>query len=218
MPANTSEHEVLNRFLEDRGVDPRGVADKLEAYEALLRRWNVRQNLVSRRDIGRLRSRHVLESLALLGWWDGRLGDVGSGAGFPGVPLAIARPNAGVALIERSSRKARFLEQVVIELGLPNVEVLECDVGAQPLPVRCPEARLFDTVTARAVAPPPAAWKLARGLLRKGGHVLLQSGTPLSPGTFDGGEIRGQERCGATWITVVGHARRAPEETGWRGA
>ncbi|MCY3620999.1 MAG: 16S rRNA (guanine(527)-N(7))-methyltransferase RsmG [Gammaproteobacteria bacterium] len=203
MPANDAARDALARFLEQRGVESGRAVDALEHYERLIGRWNARANLVSRRDLGRLRDRHVLDSLSLLPWWHGSLADVGSGAGFPGVPLAIARPESPVTLVERSERKARFLQHVIIELTLRNVELVEADVR-QPLPRSI--ARGFGTVTARAVAPPAATWRLLRGLLGRTGVVLLQSGEPLDASMFGGGEIRACERTGETWVTVVGDA------------
>lgn len=212
MPANNAGRDSLTRFLERRGVESGSAVEALERYERLIRRWNARGNLVSRRDLGRLRDRHVLDSLSLLPWWRGSLADVGSGAGFPGVPLAIARPESPVTLVERSDRKARFLQQVVIELALSNVEVIEADVG-QPPASGSLDGRVFDTVTARAVAPPAASWRLLRGLLAPAGVALLQSGEPLDASLFDDGEIRHGERAGETWVTVVGSiGAPSPEE------
>lgn len=177
---------------------------KLAAFEALVRRWNPRHGLVSRRDAGRLRERHTLDSLTLLPWWSGSLADVGSGAGFPGVPLAIARPESRVVLVERSRRKSRFLRQVVIDLELDNVEVVALDAA------RYRPAALFDTVAARAVAAPAAAWRLMRGLLAPGtGVALLQSREPLAATLFEDGEVRQAERDGIGWVTAV-RARAAP--------
>ena len=211
MPANDAAPDGLARFLEQRGVESGEAVEALEHYERLIRRWNPRANLVSRRDLGRLRDRHVLDSLSLLPWWHGSLADVGSGAGFPGVPLAIARPDSPVTLLERSERKARFLQHVIIELALRNVELLEADVTKPPGSLA---KRGFDTVTARAVAPPAATWRLLRGLLATTGVALLQSGEPLEPSMFDGGEIRACERTGGTWVTVVGRALSPAHETG----
>lgn len=203
MPANNAARDSLARFLEQRGVESGPAVEALEHYERLIRRWNVRGNLVSRRDLDRLRDRHVLDSLSLLPWWRGNLADVGSGAGFPGIPMAITRPDSPVTLVERSERKARFLQHVVIELALGNVEVIEADVG-RPLASGSLDGRVFDTVTARAVAPPAASWRLLRGLLAPAGAALLQSGEPLRASLFDSGEIRHSERIGETWVTVVG--------------
>lgn len=211
MPANDAGRDALGRFLEQRGVESGRAVEALEHYERLIRRWNIRGNLVSRRDLDRLRDRHVLESLSLLPWWHGSLADVGSGAGFPGVPMAIARPESPVTLVERSERKARFLQHVIIELALPNVEVIEADVG-QPLASGPLDGRVFDTVTARAVAPPSATWRLLRGLLAPTGVALLQSGEALDGCLFDGGEIRLGERTGKTWVTVVGHVGVSPPD------
>ncbi|MCY3840137.1 MAG: 16S rRNA (guanine(527)-N(7))-methyltransferase RsmG [Gammaproteobacteria bacterium] len=205
MPANDATRDALARFLEERGVGSGRAVEALERYERLIRRWNARGNLVSRRDLGRLRDRHVIDSLGLLPWWHGSLVDVGSGAGFPGVPLAIARPESPVTLVERSQRKARFLQHVIIELALGNTEVIEADFG-QPHAADSLDGRVFDTVTARAVAPPAATWRMQQGLLAPGGSALLQSGGPLHASMFDGGEIRACERTGKTWVTVVGSA------------
>lgn len=182
----------------DAAVDVRQVAGKLDAFEALLRRWNTRHNLVSRRDAARLRERHVLDSLALLPWWCGTLADVGAGAGFPGVPLAIARPTAPVALVERSERKGRFLRQVAIELQLDNVEVVIADASRFRPPT------LFDTVAARAVAQPAEAWRLVRPLLAANGRAVLQSYLPLGDAVFENGVVCARARAGVGWVTVVG--------------
>lgn len=178
--------------------------EKITAFEALLKRWNGRCNLVSRGDLQRVRERHVLDSLALLPWWRGALADVGSGGGFPGLPLAIARPRCAVVLIERSERKCLFLRQAVIDLALPNVEVAQADAARYR-----PEA-LFGTAVARAVAPPAEAWRLLRRLVGGDGAVLLQSGQALSERHFDGGTIRHAERRGIGWVTVV--EKRAENE------
>ena len=191
---------ALARLLEGLEVDARQVAAKLDAYEALLQRWNARYNLVSRHDAARLRERHVLDSLALLPWWSGTLADIGSGAGFPGVPLAIARPVAQVALIERSERKGIFLRQVAIDLELGNVEVVVADASRYRPPT------LFDTVAIRAVAKPAVAWRLARRLLGGDGSALFQSHQPLAEATFHNGVVRAGKRAGVGWITVVGAA------------
>ena len=189
---------ALARLLEELEVDVQLVAAKLDAFEALLRRWNTRYNLVSYRDAARLRERHVLDSLALLPWWAGTLADLGSGAGFPGVPLAIARPDAEVVLVERSERKGRFLRQVVIDLELRNVQLAIADASCYEPPTP------FDTVVARALAKPAIAWRLARRLLAADGRALFQTYQPLAATTFANGAVRASQAAGVGWVTVVG--------------
>ena len=171
---------------------------KLLEFEALIRKWNRYCGLVSKGDLRRLRERHIWDSLALLPWWQGRLLDLGTGAGLPGVPLAIARPGVPVGLVERSARKSRFLRQVIIELELRNVELAVADATTYH------SALPFDTVTARALAPPPQAWQLMRPFLAADGVGLLQSREPLDGTALAGAEIVECAEVGRdSWVTVV---------------
>jgi 16S rRNA (guanine527-N7)-methyltransferase len=122
--------DALERGAEDLGIAlPGEVRERLMAYIALLVKWNASYNLTAVREPMAMVSHHLLDSLALLphlpagSEGDARLADVGSGAGLPGIPLALARPSWRVALIEASQKKAAFLRQAKIELGLANVEV-----------------------------------------------------------------------------------------------
>ena len=180
---------------------PAGALDKFSAFEALIRRWNLRSHLVSRGDLHRLRERHTEDSLSLLPWVRGRLADVGSGAGFPGIPLAIARPEVPVVLIERSTRKSLFLRQAAIDLDLANVEVVARDVAEYE------SDALFDTITARAVLPPSQAWALVRRLLAPEGSVLFQSRETLRETLFGSGDVREVAGADPAWVTVVGGTR-----------
>ncbi len=145
--------------------------DRLVEFAALLRRWGAAFNLVSRRDGPRLVSRHLLDSLSLVPMLQGnRVADLGTGAGLPGVPLAIACPEREFTLIDRSERRIRFVRQAASELGLTNVVLVAADFGdfrAEPL---------FDTVVSRAVAKPAALWRVAVDLLTAGGIALFQVG------------------------------------------
>lgn len=191
----------LLRLLAAAPGDARVAVERLIAFEAMVKRWNRYGGLVSKRDVGRLRTRHIEESLALLPWWRGRLADVGTGAGLPGVPLAIARPAAPVVLIERSERKGRFLRQVLIDLALDNVTLVVADAASYR-----PERR-FDTVVARALAPPPTAWRLVRPLLATGALALFQSRAPLDSEAFEAGRIVECAQAGAAhWVTAVAAA------------
>ena len=104
---------------------PAGAEDKLLAYLALLDKWNRVYNLTAVRDVSQMVSHHLLDSLAILpdvGAY-ASLADVGSGGGLPGIPLAIARPEMMVVLIEANQKKSSFLQQAKIELNLANVHV-----------------------------------------------------------------------------------------------
>lgn len=98
--------------------------DKLAAFVTLLARWNRVYNLTAVRQPGDMVGRHLLDSLAVMAWVSGPdLLDVGSGAGVPGLPLAIARPELAVTCLDASAKKARFMRQAISELGLQNVQV-----------------------------------------------------------------------------------------------
>jgi len=95
-------------------------------YIALLQRWNKAYNLTAVRDPLVMVSRHLLDSLAVLPWLAGSSWlDVGSGAGLPGIPLALARPDVQVTLLDSNGKKTRFLTEVKRALGLSNIEVIQ---------------------------------------------------------------------------------------------
>lgn len=97
---------------------------RLLAYLALLEKWNRVYNLTAIRDSRRAVSHHLLDCLAILPYLEGpKIADVGSGAGLPGIPLALARPDWRVTLVESSHKKIAFLRQAAIELALTNIVV-----------------------------------------------------------------------------------------------
>ncbi len=157
---------------------PEGAREKLLAYLDLLAHWNRAYNLTAVRDRQEMVPRHLLDSLAVLPFVQGQtLADVGSGAGLPGVPLAIARPGLAVTLIESNGKKARFLREAVRALPLANVTVEQARVQDA--------TGSFDTVTARAFA------NLA-DMLAWGGHLLAEEGRWLAlKGRADLDEIAG---------------------------
>jgi len=119
---------------------------KLLDYVALIHKWNRVYNLTAVRDPDRMLTHHVFDSLAVAPHVAGaqRILDVGSGAGLPGIPLALALPRAHFTLLESSRKKSAFLEQAAIELGLANVEVVNRRVEAWDAPLQ------FDVVISRA--------------------------------------------------------------------
>src|SRR6266508_3933020 len=155
--------------------------ERLERFGRLLAERAVPLGMVGRGDAGRLVERHIMDCLRAippLREAEARsVADLGSGAGLPGVVIAIALPGVGVVLAEARSKRAAFLEMAAVELGLANVAVHASRVEALPGP--------FDACT---------AWALARPLLRPGGHLLLFAGrswTAERPARgFEGGEER----------------------------
>jgi 16S rRNA (guanine527-N7)-methyltransferase len=101
----------------------RATVDRLLAFLDLLQRWNRSYNLTAIREPGEMVTRHLLDSLAVSPFVSGpRLLDAGTGAGFPGIPLAISRPDLHVGLLDSAGKKVRFLNHVRRELDLENVE------------------------------------------------------------------------------------------------
>jgi 16S rRNA (guanine527-N7)-methyltransferase len=103
---------------------PRETQTRMLQYLALIQKWNQVHNLTAVREPEAMLVRHLLDSLAILPHVAGpRIADVGSGAGLPGIPLALARPEWRVTLVETNHKKTAFLQQARIELNLKNVEV-----------------------------------------------------------------------------------------------
>ena len=144
---------------------------KLLAYIGLLQKWNSTYNLTALRDPLRMDSHHLLDSLTLLPYLDGASGliDVGSGGGMPGIPVAIARPDLAVTLLDANTKKTAFLQQAVIELGLDNVTVSSCRVEKLT-------DRQADVVTSRAFAELGDFVSLSRHLLKDGGRWAAMKG------------------------------------------
>jgi 16S rRNA (guanine527-N7)-methyltransferase len=175
---------------------PVGAEAKLMAYLALLDKWNRVYNLTAVRDTGRMVSHHLLDSLAAVGTFDAlvlelspssqpsppkgegasvapqtiNVLDVGSGGGLPGIPLAIARPELQVTLIDSIAKKTAFLLQAKTELGLGNLTVVTGRVEDF-----CPQAG-FDIITTRAFSDLREFATLTRHLLKPGGRWLAMKG------------------------------------------
>jgi len=166
---------ALDRGLGELALDlPGGARERLLDYMALLVKWNRTYNLTAIRDPLAMVGHHLLDSLAVLPHLplaaSGRLADAGSGAGLPGIPLAIARPDWHVALAEANQKRAAFLRQAAIELRLSNVEVHEGRVEAwRPQP-------LFDAVISRAFAALADFIVACRHLLAPAGALAAMTG------------------------------------------
>ena len=140
--------QQLEFGLEKMGlVLPESVPARLIEYLELLVKWNKAYNLTAVRDPSEMISKHLLDSLAVLPYIEGDLiADVGSGAGLPGIPLALARPQTRFVLLDSNGKKTRFLTQAKRLLQLDNVEVINQRVEDYQ-----PEL-YFDAVIARAYA------------------------------------------------------------------
>lgn len=120
---------------------------RLLAFVALLLKWNQIYNLTAVRDAHEMVTRHILDSLSILPFLQGdRIIDVGAGAGLPGIPLAIAKPDLRFVLLDSNRKKTRFMQQAKTELQLENVEVV-CSRAETYQP-----EETFDSVISRALA------------------------------------------------------------------
>lgn len=149
-------------------------AQALAHYVDLLEKWSQRTNLISLQDQRRIVSRHITDSFAFCRPTVVPPGaavlDLGSGAGFPGVPMAIIRADLHITLLDSKRMRTLFLREVVEQLGLTNACVI-CD-RVEALARR----RSFDVVTARAVAAGEQLWEWAKELLLPGGRLVAQKG------------------------------------------
>jgi len=169
-----SEPEILLGQAAELGVAlDASRAATLIRYEDLLTRRAVPFGAIARSDTTRIRERHILDCLraAPLVHEVDVACDLGSGAGLPGIVVAVAEPGVRVLLVESRAKRAAFLEFAVLELGLSNADVV---VGrAEDL------SREVDACFARAFAPLPRAWSVAQGILRPGGRLVYFAGAEV---------------------------------------
>lgn len=145
--------------------------EKLLEYVAMLQKWNKVYNLTAVRKAEQIITRHILDSLVILPYLhDGHILDVGSGAGLPGIPLAIIEPQRNFTLLDSNSKKTRFLFQCKAELGLDNLEVIHSRV--EEFPVTSP----FTTIVSRAYSNLAGMIDSTHHLLAEGGIFLAMKG------------------------------------------
>jgi 16S rRNA (guanine527-N7)-methyltransferase len=201
--ARDASDETLSPFVSGAAalgitVDDAQVA-RFRRYRELLLDWNTRINLTAITDPAEVATRHFLDSLTVaLALPDGmragksRLLDVGAGAGFPGVPLAIAFPDWRVTLLEATGKKVRFLEAAIADLGLSNARAVQ---GRAEELAREPAYRAqFDVVTARAVATLPTLLEYCAPFARVGGLTIAPKK----------GELAGEIATGARAAKLLG--------------
>lgn len=170
--SHASHSDALARGLDALGLElPAAAQGKLLDYLALLAKWNRSYNLTAVRDESAMVGQHLLDSLAVLPRLTFEsLADIGSGGGLPGIPLAIARPQSRVALVEINAKKAAFLQQAKIELALTNVDVVRERVESWRPP------QPFAVVTSRAFSDLAEFLRLSAHLVAPGGLFAAMKG------------------------------------------
>ena len=171
-----------------------------EAYAHRLATDGVVRGLIGPRETPRLWERHLLNCAVVAEAVPSgsTVGDIGSGAGLPGIPIALARPDLKVTLIEPLLRRSTFLEEVVADLGLENIEVVRG--RAEELHGR----RTFDVVTSRAVAPLPKLLRWSVPLAAPGGLVLAMKGSSAAEELAGAAADLRKLRTGAAEVVEVG--------------
>jgi 16S rRNA (guanine527-N7)-methyltransferase len=167
-----SAQQLLNVRLSDVQVD------SFRLYEQELMSWNEKFNLTAIRDIEQIRNKHFLDSLTcVLAWGDNRpksLIDVGTGAGFPGIPLKILFPSMQLTLVESVGKKTKFCQHLVNILKLEHVNIIQD--RAEVLGQNPTYREKFEWAVARAVANLPVLVEFLLPLARLGGGVIAQKG------------------------------------------
>ena len=172
---------------------------QLEQFETMMRlypEWNERINVISRKDIGNLEVQHILHSLAILKFIRFAPGteviDIGTGGGFPGLPLAAAMPDVHFHLIVRIGKKLRVAEEVAKAAGIENVTFQHGDLG------EC--RRKFDFAVSRAVMPQPDLMRIASRVIADNPQ---RNALPNGLITLKGGDLHGEIRPIATATEIV---------------
>ncbi|MBR5323868.1 MAG: 16S rRNA (guanine(527)-N(7))-methyltransferase RsmG [Muribaculaceae bacterium] len=145
---------------------------QFEALDALYRDWNEKINVISRKDIDNLYEHHILHSLAIAKIIEftpeSKILDVGTGGGFPGIPLAIMFPECKFLLVDRTGKKIRVAEDIANQIGLKNVSLRQCGVEE--------EKGLFDFVVSRAAMPMNELFRISRKNVAKHQQNALPNG------------------------------------------
>lgn len=194
----------------EAGVDslgqtlPDGAVPKMATLLAELHRWNQKVNLTAIRNPETMVSGHILDSLAVRPLVEGnRVLDVGTGAGFPGLPLAIAEPDVDFSLLDSNGKKISFVRHAIGRLGLSNATAIKARAEDYA------PAERFDTVIARALASVPRLLELAGHLIREEGVLLALKGRHPAEELEPTKELSGWKYV-VTDVTVPGlesHAR-----------
>ncbi len=171
-----TDRELLTRGIKELGIDPPDTAvDRFHSYLQELKKWNRAYNLTALTSSGDIVIKHFLDSLLYLkaipeGQWN--ICDVGSGAGFPGLPLAIIRTDVSITLVEPSRKKTAFLRHMKRQLSLAHISVAEARVEDL-------KDKVFDIAVTRALFSIGDFVKKAGHVVRGGGFFVLSKGPKL---------------------------------------
>ena len=162
--------EVILKYFDDFTPEQ---LEQLGKLEALYKEWNEKINVISRKDIDQLYIRHILHSLAITAVCPFNPGmriiDIGTGGGFPGIPLAIFYPEVQFVLVDSIGKKIKVVQGIVEALGLKNVTAIHSRVEDIP-------QKDFDFAVSRAVAPLKDLWKWCGDKIRRGKSTELANG------------------------------------------
>ncbi len=167
--------------------------DQLRSLDDLYKEWNEKINVISRKDLGGLYEKHVLHSLSIAAAFefsdDMEIVDLGTGGGFPGIPLAIYFPKVRFHLVDSIGKKLKAVDAIASAIGLKNITT-------QHSRIEDIKNRKFDFVVSRAVAPLKDLWKWSRPLLKSPGSrlptpdpIAIRSGLPPGLICLKGGEL-----------------------------
>lgn len=183
------------------GLEQMGIALESATCEAqihyleLMLKWNKAFNLTAIRDLDQMVVRHLLDSLSILPFIDSSpILDVGTGAGLPGVPLALARPDLEFVLLDSNGKKTRFLTQVKIDLGIENIDIIHSRVEDYN------PGKTFSIVTCRAFAALNTILERTQHLLTSDSRILAMKGKQEMPELNDGFEQVDSHLLQVAWL------------------
>ena len=169
--------------------------EKLIAYLQLMLKWNKAYNLTAIRELDSMVIRHVLDSLSILPYINqSPVLDVGTGAGLPGIPLALCLPDYQFVLLDSNGKKTRFLTQVKIELGIENIEVIHSRIEDYK-----PDFR-FEMITCRAFAALNTILDLTQHLVTSSTRVMAMKGREEMPALAEGYTQLAQHELQVPWL------------------